>query len=239
MRVSLLVTAPSSRWLSWTRSATGVGVLAVLLWQLGVGPFVTALDEVTGWALLSALVVTVWTTTCCAWRWSVVATGLGVRIDLRAAVAAYYRSQLFNATLPGGVLGDVHRAIRHGLTVQLMGRGVRSVVWERSLGQGVQLAPVVLLLVLPAPVDAVAVVALVGLVALGVVLVLVRVVDLLADDLRRILRTRRAAVGIGLASRARCCGKGHRRRPLWPARPGVHPPRSLLVAHSAAGLFPG
>ena len=33
---------------------------------------------------------------------------------VRGAVAAYYRSQFLNLTLPGGVAGDVHRAVRHG-----------------------------------------------------------------------------------------------------------------------------
>jgi len=194
-------TGPSPRWLPWTRSALGVAVLVTLLGQLGVGPFVTALREISGWGLLAALVVTVGTTACCAWRWSVVATGLGAGIHLRAAVAAYYRSQLLNATLPGGVLGDVHRAICHGRAAQQVGRGVRSVVWERSLGQGVQLAlTVVVLLLLRAPVHVPAVMALVGLVAFAIVVALVRIVGLLADDLRLILRAPGAAVGIALAS---------------------------------------
>ena len=30
------------------------------------------------------------------------------------AVAAYYRSQFLNTVLPGGVMGDVHRALAHG-----------------------------------------------------------------------------------------------------------------------------
>ena len=39
------------------------------------------------------------------------------------AVAAYYRSQFLNTTLPGGVLGDVHRGVRHGRDAGDVGRG--------------------------------------------------------------------------------------------------------------------
>src|SRR5262249_4301522 len=73
-------------------------------------------------------------------------------IGLGPAVAAYYRSQFLNTALPGGVLGDVHRAVRHGRDVGDVGRGVRAVVWERVAGQTVQVALTVLvLLVMPSP----------------------------------------------------------------------------------------
>jgi uncharacterized membrane protein YbhN (UPF0104 family) len=67
-----------------------------------------------------------------------VARGLGVGVPLRAAVTAYYRSQFLNSALPGGVLGDVHRGVRHGRDVGDVGRGLRAVGWERAAGQAVQ-----------------------------------------------------------------------------------------------------
>jgi uncharacterized membrane protein YbhN (UPF0104 family) len=57
---------------------------------------------------------------------------------MRQAVSAYYRSQFLNTTLPGGVLGDVHRATRHGLDIGDVGLGVRAVVLDRVSGQAVQ-----------------------------------------------------------------------------------------------------
>ena len=66
------------------------------------------------------------------------ATRLGVDVPLRTAFAAYYRSQFLNATLPGGVLGDVHRGVSHGRETGAMGRGLRSVAWDRAIGQVVQ-----------------------------------------------------------------------------------------------------
>jgi glycosyltransferase 2 family protein len=93
------------------------------------------------------------TTVCCAWRWRIVARGLGVDLPLGTAVAAYYRSLFLNVTLPGGVVGDVHRGISHGRDTRDVGRGLRAVAWERSAGQVVQaVLTVAVLLVLPSPV---------------------------------------------------------------------------------------
>ncbi len=99
-------------------------------------------------ALVAALAITSLTTLCCAWRWSVVAAGLGVDIPVRPAVGAYYRSQFLNSALPGGVLGDVNRGVRHGRDVNDMGRSLRSVAWERGSGQAVQIVATVAVLLL-------------------------------------------------------------------------------------------
>ena len=61
-------------------------------------------------------------------------------LPLPAAVAAYYRSQFLNTTLPGGVLGDVHRGVRHGRDAGDAGAALRAVAWERAAGQVVQVA---------------------------------------------------------------------------------------------------
>jgi glycosyltransferase 2 family protein len=97
---------------------------------VGAGPFVDGLRLTTAWALAAATAITSLTTLCCAWRWSLVAGGLGVAVPLRTAVSAYYRFQFLNSTLPGGVLGDVHRGVLHGRAVGDLGRGLRSVAWE-------------------------------------------------------------------------------------------------------------
>ena len=83
------------------------------------------------------------------------ARGLGVDLPLGTAVAAYYRSIFLNVTLPGGVVGDVHRGISHGRDTSDVGRGLRAVAWERSAGQVVQVVlTVAVLLVVPSPVRA-------------------------------------------------------------------------------------
>jgi uncharacterized membrane protein YbhN (UPF0104 family) len=102
---------------TWARLAGGAAILAVLVWRLGTGPILDGLRTISVGTLVSAGAITVVTTVCSAWRWVLVARGLGVSLPLGAAIAAYYRSQFLNTTLPGGVLGDVHRAVRHGRDV--------------------------------------------------------------------------------------------------------------------------
>ena len=137
----------------WARPAAATATLAVLVWRLGTGPFLDGLRTVDAGALAAAAGLAVLTTVCCAWRWRIVAHGLGVELPLGSAVAAYYRSLFLNVTLPGGVVGDVHRGISHGRETSDVGRGLRAVAWERSAGQVVQVVlTVAVLLVAPSPV---------------------------------------------------------------------------------------
>ena len=116
----------------------GIAILGLLVVQVGAEPFVDGLRRTSPGAVLVALVVTAGTTACCAWRWSLLARRLDVEVPLGAAYRHYYRSQLLNATLPGGILGDLHRAVAHGRDSGALGRGLRSVVWDRASGQAVQ-----------------------------------------------------------------------------------------------------
>ena len=189
-------------------------MLVVLAVQLGTGPFVEALHRTTFTAVAIALVVTALTTLCCAWRWRLVARALGLDVPLGRAVGACYRAEFLNSTLPGGVLGDVHRAVDGGRRTGEMSRAVRSVAWERSLGQVVQVAfTVAVLLALPSPIRPPApVLVVVALVAvLGAVLLLRdrragarrlpgRVLLTAGQDLAAILRARRAWLAVGLVS---------------------------------------
>jgi uncharacterized membrane protein YbhN (UPF0104 family) len=141
-----------ARWWPRIRVLAGALVLGIVLWRLGAGPFLAGLAALDLPAALAALAIGAVTTVCSAWRWRVVAGRLGVGLPLRAAVAAYYGSQLLNSTLPGGVLGDVDRAVRHGRASGEPGRGMRSVAWERAAGPVVHVALTVLvLMVLPLP----------------------------------------------------------------------------------------
>lgn len=119
---------------TWLRLTVAVAILVVLALRVGVEPFLDGLRRVDAVALLVAVVVTAGTTWCCAWRWSLIAQRLDVAVPVRTAYRLYYRSQLLNATLPGGVLGDVHRALDHGREAGALGRAARSVVWDRAVG---------------------------------------------------------------------------------------------------------
>jgi uncharacterized membrane protein YbhN (UPF0104 family) len=188
--------------------------LAVVVWRLGAGPFLDGLRAVDRGALAAGVGIGVLTTVCCAWRWTIVARGLGLHLSLPAAIAAYYRSMFLNLTLPGGVVGDVHRGVSHGRDVGDVGRGLRAVGWERAAGQVVQvILTVVVLLALPSPVRSFIPLVAVALVAtvLGVVLLdrarpgrgrshWARVRGAVARDIRDGLLARRALPVIALAS---------------------------------------
>src|SRR3954454_15285484 len=189
---------------TWGRTVGPPAMLAVLVWRLGTTPFLHGLHSVDGRALAAAAGLVWVTTVCSAWRWKIVARGLGVDLSLSAAVAAYYRAVFLNVTLPGGVVGDVHRAVSHGRDVSDVGRALRAVVWERGAGQVVQVVlTVVVLLALPSPVHSfMPLVAIAVIVAMSAVVLVARALP----DIRDGLVTRRAWLGIALASAVVVCG---------------------------------
>jgi uncharacterized membrane protein YbhN (UPF0104 family) len=158
----------------WARPAVAAAALAAVIWRVGSGPFLDGLRALDGRALLAAAAIFLLTTVCCAWRWKIVARGLGVHLSLPAAVAAYYRCLFLNITLPGGVAGDVHRGVSNGRDVDDVGRGLRAVVWERTAGQVVQVVLTIsVLFALPSPVRSSMPLVAVALVATAVGVVLV------------------------------------------------------------------
>jgi glycosyltransferase 2 family protein len=151
-----------------------VAVLAIVIWRLGSGPFLEGVRAIDGRTLLAAAAIFLLTTVCCAWRWTIVARGLGVPLALPAAVAAYYRCLFLNVTLPGGVAGDVHRGVSHGRDVEDVGHALRAVVWERTAGQIVQITLTIsVLFVLPSPLRSSMPFVAAALIASAVVVVLV------------------------------------------------------------------
>ncbi|KRS12411.1 hypothetical protein XM53_12370 [Roseovarius atlanticus] len=67
-------------------------------------------------------------------RWQLTAQALDIPIGFGAAVREYYLAQLINSVLPGGVLGDVGRAVRVRRQADLARAG-QSVAAERLMGQ--------------------------------------------------------------------------------------------------------
>jgi uncharacterized membrane protein YbhN (UPF0104 family) len=210
------LTRPLTRRTVWAvlRPLGGIAILAIIVSRLGTGPFLHGLSAVSGWSLAAAAGITVVTTVCSAWRWSLVARGLGVAVPLRIATAAYYRSQFLNTVLPGGVLGDVDRAVRHGRGAGDVGRGLRAVAWERYAGQAVQLAlalSVLLLLpsLVPLTVSLIVAAAVVGVFGGGLLIRAVRprgtsswarTLRAAGNDIQVGLLARRAWPGVALAS---------------------------------------
>lgn len=116
------------------RVLAGSGIVVALVAQLGTDAVLDGLRAVDLGSVLAALAVGLLTTVFNAWRWCLVARGLGLRLPLRPAVADCYRAVFLNSVLPAGVLGDVHRAVNHGRRTGDVGRGVRAVALERSVG---------------------------------------------------------------------------------------------------------
>jgi uncharacterized membrane protein YbhN (UPF0104 family) len=181
---------------------------------VGAGPFLEGMRTVDARALAAAAGLTVLTTACSAWRWRTVARGLGVELSLTHAVAAYYRSLFLNVTIPGGIVGDVHRGVSHGRDVGDVGLALRAVVWDRAAGQAVQVVlTVVVLLALPSPVQSAMPLVTVALAAAIFAAVLLmrtgpagaqsraaRIRSAVARDIRDGLLARRTWIGVALAS---------------------------------------
>jgi uncharacterized membrane protein YbhN (UPF0104 family) len=225
---------PSRGLWAWTRMTVGAAILAVLVWQLGTGPFLEPLHQLDPWWLVAAAGIAVPTTLCCAWRWRLVSRGLGSGLPMGAAIGAYYQSQFLNTVLPAGVLGDVRRAVRRGHEVGDLGCALRAVAWERTAGQLVQIVlTIVVLLVLPSPMRSSMPVVAVSVVAVALAAVVVvrrlprrgpsplaRVACALATDVREGLLASRVWPGVVLASAVVVVGHA----------------TTFLVAARAAGL---
>ena len=191
----------SRRAWAWLRLVGGAAILGVIVWRVGTGPVIDGIRTISTASVVAAVALTAVTTVAAAYRWSVVADGLGVRIGLRPAIAAYYRSQFLNTALPGGVLGDAHRAVRHGQDVCDVNHAARAVVWERCAGQAVQVVLALAVLVLaPSPVhgDLPLVLGFVALAAAAVV-----AAGRLLPRSSRVLRAVRADVRNGLVAQGR------------------------------------
>jgi uncharacterized membrane protein YbhN (UPF0104 family) len=198
----------------------GAAVLAAVAWRTGTGPFATGVRSLDVSTLVLGAGIAGLTTVACAWRWHLVARGLGVAIRMPPAVASCYRAQFLNTVLPGGVLGDVHRGVLHGRDAGDTARALRAVAWERFAGQVVHVGfAMLVLLLLASPVRPVmpAAVGLLAAVLLAGTLVArqpwdvgsswaARVLRAVHDDLRCGLLVRRSWPGVVLASAAAVVG---------------------------------
>ena len=129
------------------RALVGAGVLVGVAAHVGSGPFLRGILGIDVGTIAIAVVLSFTATLAAAWRWSVIARRLGVGLPLGEAVGRYYRSQFLNMMLPGGVVGDVDRAVAQGRDAGDVPQAARAVVIERSVGQVVQLALAVVVLV--------------------------------------------------------------------------------------------
>jgi uncharacterized membrane protein YbhN (UPF0104 family) len=137
----------ASKWFRLTaRLVAGVAVLIAVVAHVGTGPFLHGLLSIDVRAIGAALVLCAAATVAAAWRWRVIAGRLGADLRWPTAVGMYYQSQFLNSVLPGGVIGDVRRALTQGRSAGSVAQATRAVVIERTMGQLVQIALAVIVL---------------------------------------------------------------------------------------------
>jgi uncharacterized membrane protein YbhN (UPF0104 family) len=116
-----------------------LGVLGLLIWWADAQTVFGHLRGASiGWLVLAGVSLTA-LTFLMAKRWQMVADAVDIQISYPRAVAEYYIAQLVNAVVPGGVVGDVARAVRVRHAGDLV-RAAHSVAADRLVGQVVMFA---------------------------------------------------------------------------------------------------
>jgi uncharacterized membrane protein YbhN (UPF0104 family) len=133
------VTRIPPRLRSTLRIGAALVIVVATVAVVGVGPFLHGLASISPTTILVAVALAAVATAAASWRWHVVSTGFGLPLAWGEAFASYYRSQFLNTVLPGGVMGDVHRAYAHGRLHARVGLAARAVAAERVAGQLVQI----------------------------------------------------------------------------------------------------
>ncbi len=121
-------------------------VFAAALWWVSFDLVLARLQSADPVWLFIALLALTLSTFSMARRWQITAQALDLELPYRAAVKEYYLALAMNSLLPGGVVGDVRRAIRLRGQGDLK-RAAQSVMAERLIGQGALLAILVIGLV--------------------------------------------------------------------------------------------
>jgi len=124
---------------SGLRIAAALAVVAATVAVVGVGPFLEGLASISPATIVAAVGLAAVATAAAAWRWRIVSAGFGLPLAWGDAFASYYRSQFLNTVLPGGVVGDVHRAWVQGQHHARVDLAARAVAAERVAGQLVQI----------------------------------------------------------------------------------------------------
>ncbi|HEV8077123.1 MAG TPA: lysylphosphatidylglycerol synthase transmembrane domain-containing protein [Marinobacter sp.] len=116
----------------WLASAVLLGTLFTLvdttaLWR--------ELQRIPLWVVVPAAALSVVQVVISSWRWCYTGKRLGLSMGLGDAVQEYYLATFINQVLPGGVLGDVNRAVRHGAKAGKRQKAAHAVAIERLSGQ--------------------------------------------------------------------------------------------------------
>jgi len=144
------------------RFAISAGLLGGLAWLLDADALVRRLIDLDPFWVVVGLVISLPQMALLALRWRLTAGRLGLDLPFGTALREYYLATFLNQLLPGGVMGDVSRAWRHGragpgapphgstiaspVPASGLGPAARAVVLERASGQLVLAAAAVVAL---------------------------------------------------------------------------------------------
>lgn len=110
-------------------------IIGFVIRSVDASALLEELGRVSFYVLLPALALTVFQVALSAWRWRYTVERLGLPLAYPVAVREYYLATFLNQVLPGGVLGDVNRAWRHGSGAGERLSAVHGVAIERLSGQ--------------------------------------------------------------------------------------------------------
>lgn len=99
------------RWFSLARVVVGIGALAFLLWQIGVGETVNQLRQADLRLLLIAFILFLVSLIIRAGRWAALLWALSLEVPFPKLIYLYFVGAFFNSFLPSGFGGDVVRAL--------------------------------------------------------------------------------------------------------------------------------
>ena len=144
------------------RFAISAGLLGGLAWLLDADALVRRLNDLDPVWVVVGLAISLPQMALLALRWRLTAGRLGLDLPFGTALREYYLATFVNQLLPGGVMGDVSRAWRHGRTgpgapphgnaiaspvpASGLSLAARAVVLERASGQLVMAAAAVVAL---------------------------------------------------------------------------------------------
>ena len=131
------------------RVALSAALLVGLFWMLDGDALLGRISELRPVWVLVALAISLPQMALLAFRWRLTAARLGLSLPFGAALSEYYLGVFLNQLVPGGVMGDVSRAWRHGRAAppptpgstpgsasgSSLGPAVRAVILERASGQ--------------------------------------------------------------------------------------------------------
>lgn len=117
------------------RATVSIALLAAVVLVVDTERMLAHLQALDPRWIMIALALSVVQVALSAWRWRFTAARLGLALPMAHAFREYYLGTFLNQILPGGVLGDASRALRHGRDSGRGGGALAAVAIERGSGQ--------------------------------------------------------------------------------------------------------